>query len=222
MINNKHCYIILTSREDSDRLQHKVIADCAGKPVAKWVVDECHKSKYADEIYHVTSSPLYADIFRKWKCKTIMEPDYLSNPDVPILSVIKYAAEQIESKDDDYFIWVDITKPLTKAGHIDLCIDFADNRNLDSVFTVKKCRSGIVGTDWGDLAVTTQNKPPEKYYLFFGAVRLRTKKTILSAQPGTWGKGTNHLDLPICCDWEVDIDFPHDLIIARALLEAGY
>jgi CMP-N-acetylneuraminic acid synthetase len=213
MIKNKVCNIIVVTKEKSTRLKMKNLLPCAGKPLAFWALEQCFKSKYADTVYHCTNSKNMAKIFERKGCVTIEEPYYLLKKDVQILDVIKYAAQKIKGY---YFVWVDLSKPLTKAWQIDEVIRKAHKEQADSVFTVKRLYRSLVG----DPATLTQDNIVR--YTNFGAVRLRTYDTIINAEKGTWGTGAKHIDLPICKDWEIDVDYYHDLIMAEALLKNGY
>ena len=219
MINNHKCFIVLTSKRNNTRFPDKNISDCAGKPLYRWAVDACLRADYIDRIYHISDDERMKGYLERLGIANIHEPDELCAPHVPILSVLKHTLNFIPAEDDDFIIWVDISKPLTRAWHINEVIGTAGAGGWDSVFTVKRLRYNLIG----DAAVVSQLKPEkETRYIYFGAVRLRTARTLRDAEDGTWGTGANHLDLPICEDFEIDVDYPHDLIMADALLKAGY
>ncbi len=213
MIKNKICNVVVVTKEKSTRLKMKNILPCAGKPLAFWALEQCFKSKYVDTVYHCTNSKNMAMVFERQGCITIKEPDFLIKKDVQILEVVKYCAQKIKG---DYIVWVDLSKPLTKAWQIDAVIREAYTKKADSVFTIKQLYRSLVG----DPATLTQDNVLR--YTNFGAVRLRTHDTIINAEKGTWGIGKKHIDLPICKDWEVDVDYYHDLVMAEALLKNGY
>ena len=219
MIEDRQCNVVLTTRGGSDRLPGKNMMLCNDKPLIYWATNECFKSWFVDCIYHISDNAEQREYMDGLGCKTLEEPPEIANGNVPILEVLKHAVTQIDCRPDDYIVWVDVSKPLTKRHHIEKCIRYAYHCGHDSVFTVKRLRYNIIG----DAAVVSQNKPEsELRYLYFGAVRLRTREVIENAKPGTWGYGKNHLDLPICEDHEIDVDYLHDFIMAEALLKAGY
>jgi CMP-2-keto-3-deoxyoctulosonic acid synthetase len=197
------------------RLPDKNLMLCAGKPLVQWVADECFKSMYLDAVYHISDSDELKSLLTN--CRVIDEPDEIAGDAVPILSVIKYAVGHIDCHDNDFIVWVDVSKPLTKFWHIDKVVRYAAANGLDSVFTTKPLRYYTPD----DPAIVTQLRGTRKE-LYFGAVRLRTAKTIRDAMDGTWGRSDRHADLCICEDFEIDVDYLHDFIMAEALLNAGY
>lgn len=219
MINATACHVVLTSRSGSDRLPNKNMMECAGYPLMYWVTKECFRSWFVDSVFHISDSEEHRDYMAGLGCATIEEPSDVAAGNVPILSVLKHAVQHIKCQPKDYIIWVDVSKPLTRCYHIEKCIRNAYYGGYDSVFTTKKLRYNLIG----DAAVVSQEKPKhETRFMYFGAVRLRTRETIENATDGTWGYGERHLDLPICEDHEIDVDYLHDLIMAEALIRAGY
>jgi len=218
MIGNKKVFGLIQVRENSQRIPGKNMQILNGKPLPMWVLNEAKKCKhddgsnYFDDIYVSTSSKNYQRIFLDWGCKIIFRPSELSCSNVPNLEVYKHAINFIPCHDDDYIVHLDICKPLTKALTMKMIIGCADDNNLDSCYTVKKFRHTLVGQS----AIPTHQL--EEVYVNFGAVRLLTKETIEKAEIGTWGKGENHIDLPIIKDYEIDIDYMHDLAIAEFLM----
>lgn len=218
MINGKRCLALITTRSGSKRVVNKCFRDMNGLPMVEYVIRQCKKSKYIDSIYHSSSDEEYKNKIQKYGCLTIDRPHQLSGDNIPILPVIKNAIENIDCNDSDYIVHVDFSKPLTKSRTIDMCIEKAEE-GYDSVFTVKELSENLLG----DSAVCYQMKPErEKKYIYFGAVRVRTKKTIEEAENGTWGTGKRHLDYPIIKKWEIDVNDEIDFIIAEALIKRGY
>lgn len=219
MHKDRKCIVVLTTREGSKRLPDKNLMVCHGKPLVMWVVDEIFKCDFIDEVYHISNSEKLKELLSSAGCITIDEPEELSVDTVPILTVLKYAVEQIDCDGSDYIIWADVSKPLTKSSQIEKVIRTAAAGDYDSVFTTKKLRYYLAD----DPAIVTQKRDELKREdLYFGAVRLRTAKTIRNAELNTWGRGEFHLDLCICEDHEIDVDYLHDFICAEALLKAGY
>jgi len=225
MIGDKKVIAVLTVTDNSKRFPGKTFAEFGGHPLL-WntlnkilfkckyidtvVIDSPHPDKIADKISHYNARDL---------CKFIKRKPDLSSDNVPILTVLKSFRDfsfKIDPtlKRSDYIVWVDYTKPLTSVETIETCIEVAYGNGYDSVATVKPLRGNLLG----DEAVCSQLKPDkEKRFLYFGAVRLRTVETLFNAELGTWGYGKKHRDLPIIKDWEMDIDYEHDLVQARAL-----
>lgn len=219
MIDGKKVFGLVQVRSGSKRIKDKNIKDLAGKPLYAWSLDEARKSKYIDDIYISSSSSWYKGIFEYQGYKIIDRPAELSVDNVPNLPVYKHAITEIPCKDYDYIVHIDICKPFTTVEQIDSVIDEAFNNNRHSVFTVKELKCNIIGDD---AAVSQDKKDKEKKFIYFGAVRLFTKETIEKAELGTWGKGINHIDLPIINDWEFDIDYEWQFLCAETLLEEGY
>lgn len=215
--DGRKIFIVLTMREGSKRIQDKCTTMLAGKELYEWVLWECLRLvKLGAEIYVSTSSLRYIDMLKSRKdVHVIKRPEALSGDDVTILPVLQHAITEMPCKDQDYVVHVDITKPMTRTWQIAAVIFFALGGDYDSVFTCKRFQGNFLN----DPAICTHLKPEEsKSFYHYGAVRLRTVETIKNADPSTWGEGKKHMYLPICGDWEMDIDEPWQLMIAEALL----
>lgn len=217
MIGGRKVFALIMIRDGSQRIPDKNMKEMCGRPLTKIAVDNCNASQYVDEIYVSTSSKRYKDIVRGWGCKVIDRPKELSEPTIPNLPVYKHAAEaNPDWANTDFVVHVDVCKPLTTFEHIDAVIEDARSGQFETVFTVKEIKANFVG----DAAVVSQNKPKsETKHIMFGAVRLLTRRAIVTAKLGTWGMGNPHHDLPICEDWEIDVDYDYQFAMAEAVLK---
>ncbi len=220
MINGKKVYCILTLRENSQRIINKCFKIFNGKSLFETIFNVCKQSKYIDKIYISTSSKNYIKQIKekKYKCKIIYRPQRLSTDKITLPEVIKYAGKQIQAKDNDYVIWVDITKPLTKTQDIDIGIETINLLNYDTLFTIKKF-DGFLMTD---PPVNSQDLPDR--YLRFSMYRIFLYGALkeIDTKKNGWGQGVKHLDLPIAQRWYIDINNGYDFISAEALIKAGY
>lgn len=221
MIKQHKVFAVLTCNDNSKRLPGKVFARFAGSNLFEHAIKKLQACGYIDAIVVDTPHPEKCDAHLS-KVKpspplvyNVREKD-LCGDTVPILDVLK-GCKALEVLDDtDFVVWVDFTKPLTPPETINTVIEAAAGSGWDSVFTVKRLRGNLLGS----AAVCTQLKPKEEErLLYWGAVRLRTYAALKTAQPKTWGEGKRHVNLPIIGDWEVDIDYPHDLVAARAMYD---
>lgn len=218
MIGNRKVYAVLTVSDNSKRLPGKVYADFGGKSLLQHTVDKLNQCRYIDDII-IDSPDTVVKIKDSLYVRSVRDAT-LSGDSVPVLPVLQEAIRNVEEELDigcrDFIVWVDFTKPLTPIETLNKCIEVAYGNDYDSVATVKPVRGNLLG----DEAICSQMKPEsEKRYKYWGAVRLRTWFTLETAELGTWGYGLKHKDLPIINDWEVDVDYPHDLVQARAILK---
>lgn len=220
MIGNRRVVAVLTVSDNSKRLPGKTYADFGGTTLLQHTINKIVQCPYIDEL--LIDSPdddLKVDVKKVLFVRSIRPKD-LAGDSIPILPVLQQAVRSVEEELDigyrDFIVWVDFTKPLTPLETLNKCIEVAYGNDYDSVATVKPVRGNLLG----DEAICSQMKPEaERKYLYWGAVRLRTWFTLETAGRGTWGYGERHKDLPIINDWEVDVDYPHDLVQARAILK---
>jgi CMP-N-acetylneuraminic acid synthetase len=215
MIGNRKVAAVLMLRDGSSRIKNKCMKKMLGKPLAQITFDMLKECSLIDEIYVSTSSKKYKKIVSTWNAKIIDRPENLSGDKIILTDVMRNAAQQLNHlKDDDFILQVEPTKPLGEIEYFYKVIKHAHENNLNSCFTVKELKGNLIG----DAAVVSQDKPvTEKRYLHFGFVRLRTKKTTLICEG--WGEGKKHENLPIIRDWEIDIDWPWQWVVAKTLLK---
>lgn len=217
MIGYRCVVAVLTCHDNSKRLPGKVFAPFAGINLFSHTVGKLLACEYIDAIVVDTPHPeVCMEYVYHPRVVYHQRAANLCGDTIPVLDVLKGCRTLDAVHDDSYVVWVDFTKPLTPLETINLVIETAAAGNYDSVFTVKPLRGNLMGS----AAVCSQLKPAEeRKYLYWGAVRIRTKAALDNATSGTWGEGKRHVDLPIIQDWEVDIDYPHDLVTARAIYD---
>lgn len=211
MINNRNCYVILTAKKESKRLQNKLWLKLNEKYLWQYGFETISNSDYIDHIVICTDDERFLNMVCYNTNKTVYsipEPDILLQKQ--IIDVLKYSSDKMNYKSDDFIIWIDLCNPFIKLAQLKTCIEQMEKYNYHSLFETKKVRYNIYGLE---------NEYDEFYHSW--SIRIRTKKTIDNST-NKWGIGIDHGTMNIAEDYEISIDYPHDLIIAEALLRNGY
>lgn len=216
MIGESKVYAITLVREQSKRLPNKHLLNCYHKPLSKWAVEAANRASYIDKVYVSTSSKKYQDEFKEWFCCIIdREPEYDAD-NLHTLEILKHEAAKLDPDDGDLIVYFDSTMPLTRFTHFNEAIVTMMLYDLKSCFTVKRQRYAIVG----DPPTSSQERKDK--YCYYGAVKVWTWDALRGASVNTWGESDKHIDLPICKDYEIDVNTKTDFAVAEALLKAGF
>ena len=223
MINGKKVIALYMAREGSTRIPDKCIKPFCGKPLLEYCIDK-YKSDYIDNYILSTSSEKYIEMYKK-KIEIIKRPDYLSKDGVVNLevykSVVSCIIEYYMYAPSDYLIHIDITKPLTPVSRIDNFIEVTDMAGFSSILPVKRIQRTFIC----DVPSILQDADIKYYH--FNAFRIFKLQSILDGSfdspklSGRWGAGDNP-GRQVVNDWEIDLDYEYDWIMAEALAEKGY
>jgi N-acylneuraminate cytidylyltransferase len=142
---NKKVVAIIPARGGSKRFPKKNIYPFLGKPLIRWSIEACQKSKYISDVYISTENAEIKEISRNSGAKIIDRPAHLAEDQVWAQEVMKHAVNTLE-KDG---VKIDLVARIyasaqIKAEKIDEAIEKLAKHNLWEVFSVN--REGLEDT----------------------------------------------------------------------------
>lgn len=142
MINGRKILAVITARGGSKGLKGKNIKKLNDKPLIKYSIEACLKSKYIDKTILSTDD---LEIIRVAKESEVdipfIRPEELACDTATSISVIQHAVEFLEKQGElyDYIITIQPTSPLRTEEHIDSAIELIENNSdADSLVSVTK------------------------------------------------------------------------------------
>ena len=140
MYKGKRILAIVPARGGSKGLPGKNIKMLNGKPLIVWTLEHIKKSRYVDELFVSTDSIEIAEVCKNYGVNVDeLRPEKLAEDGTSSMDVMEYTINLIEEKGRkyDYFVMLEPTSPLRKAGDLDSVIETAcDNPHKDGVITV--------------------------------------------------------------------------------------
>lgn len=135
----KNAIAIIPAKGNSQRLKNKNMLKIWGKPMLYWVIKAAKKSKFIKEIYVSSEDPKIINYAKKQKIKTILRPNYLSEPHVYKMEVIRHGIENISKKiKPTLIISLQPNSPDIKSYEIDKGIEKLITYNLQEVVSVNE------------------------------------------------------------------------------------
>lgn len=131
---------LIPTRAGSKGVPDKNIKELCGKPLLHYTVEEAYKSSHLSEVMVSTESEKIADIAKLAGANVpFMRPENLADDNSKTLDVVIHVMEQYE-KNGVHFDAVCLlqpTNPLRTTALIDRCVKEFENRQADSLITVR-------------------------------------------------------------------------------------
>jgi N-acylneuraminate cytidylyltransferase len=126
---------ILPMRGQSERVPRKNVRSFNGRPLWSWILETLFKARSVDEVWvDSDSEELLEQVRQSYPVKTILRPEELRGPLVPMHSVLAHDASLIEA---DLFLQTHATNPLLRAESLDRAVELlAASGEHDSLFSV--------------------------------------------------------------------------------------
>ena len=119
-----HVIVAIPARLKSSRLPNKVLADIGGKPMIKWVLDQCFKSKLIDQLFLCTDDNYLNKKAIEWGYKSLLTNQNCNSGSSRIASVIDKLVDG-KNLEDTLIINVQGDQPFIKPEVIDEIVLFA-------------------------------------------------------------------------------------------------
>lgn len=124
---------VIPARSNSKRIPNKCIRIVNNKPLLYYSIETAKKSKYISGIIVTTDSTEVATIAKQMDVEYKMRPAELCTDETTLDSVVYDAVGEMEY---DYVITLQPTTPLLKVETLDSAVEYAIERNLDTLVSV--------------------------------------------------------------------------------------
>lgn len=200
-------------------LPGKFCKELCGLEMWEYVTKAAYSSNRIDKIYMTGNKDEVKTFFPKVemkypKIKWITRPKKSQQNGVELLDVMKFCLEKI-GKEDDIFIQLQATKPLTTSTLLDEIVDYFIANKCNSLFTVQEIKTAV---NWEYKSCRQEGK---KNFKSNAVVKMWDYESLKNAKSGTWGFGKNHYNYFIP-DHHIEVDTFQDFKIAEALKKAGF
>ncbi|QKF83323.1 acylneuraminate cytidylyltransferase [Halarcobacter ebronensis] len=206
----------------SKSIPFKNIKEFCGKPLVYWNLKAIEESKYIDIVYVATDCDEIAQRVKEFKFKKsiiykrdeVNARDTSSTEDVMLEFLRKH-----KQNDEDLFLLVQATSPLTQSQDFDKAIEQLEESKKDSLLTVVNQKRFFWNKAGESLNYDYKKRPRrqdfEGYFLENGAFYINRVKNILESKNRLSGE----IDLYIMADYtSVEIDETLDWQIAENLM----
>lgn len=125
MYKGKRILAMIPARGGSKGLPGKSLKPLLGKPLIGWTVGQALASRYLDRVIADTDSPAIAAAAGKYGAEVpYLRPARLAGDKARIIDVVLNSLDFLEKSGEryDYFLLLEPTSPLRKAGDIDRAI----------------------------------------------------------------------------------------------------
>lgn len=212
---------VIPARGGSKGLPRKNIALVAGDPLIVHTIRAALAAATVDRVVVSTDDAEIAETARSAGAEVVLRPARLAGDDSPTEDALLHVLEELGA-DPELIVTLEPTSPLRTPELIDACVHLAREHDADTVITVTETRS-IYGRLDGETF-----RP-----LFDGQARRRQLREPLYAESSTvYVTRASHLRetrsvvgpqlyaLVVPEEQALDINTPHDLAVADALLSA--
>lgn len=218
----KNVVALLPMKANSERVKGKNFRNLAGKPLFQWILDALLNSEVIDQVVINTDAKhilLENGLIESDKV-VIRERKTELCGDLVSMNLI--LADDIENVPADTYLMTHTTNPLISSETIKQAINDFENNELqaDSLFTVNKIQTRFykenmtaVNHDPNEL-IRTQDL--ESWYEENSCLYVFTKESFAKTNARIGKKPMMYVTPPL---ESVDIDEPHDWIMAEALAE---
>lgn len=227
---------IIPARGGSKSIPKKNIALLNGQPLMAYIIETCLKSTLVSRIIVSTDDEEIAQVGRRYGADVpFMRPAELARDDSPTLPVLEHAATWLaehESYRPDIIILVQATSPFTSVDEIDGAITLLDSRpDADAVTTVIEAPHNYHPYNIRQINEdgTVSFMMEKEHYLYpnrqlkpkvyaFGNTYVFRYQTLME-QKSIYGRKC----LPLIIDpiHAFDVNDPHDMVIAEAIMNGG-
>jgi CMP-N,N'-diacetyllegionaminic acid synthase len=209
---------LIPARGGSKGIPRKNLAPLAGKPLLHWAIDSARAAETVTRVVvstddeEIAAAAAGAEVLRR--------PAGLGDDDVPMLDVIRHALEHFGPC--DVLVLLQPTSPLRRPGQVDQAVRLLLESGADTVVSVVEVPhryepSSLMELRDGRLLARsepTTRQAKERLYA-------RNGPAILALRPAALGDGLytgNVVGYVMQEQDSLDIDTPHDLELAEALL----
>jgi CMP-N-acetylneuraminic acid synthetase len=210
---------LIPARGGSKGIPRKNLAPLAGKPLLQWAIDAARAAETVTRVVvstddeEIAAAAAGAEVLRR--------PPALAADDVPMLDVIRHALEHVGPC--DVLVLLQPTSPLRRPGQVDQAVRLLLESGADTVVSVVEVPhryepSSLMELRDGLLFARSEpstRQAKERLYA-------RNGPAILALRPSSLGDGLyggNVVGYVMDERDSLDIDTPHDLELAEALLE---
>ncbi|RXJ98223.1 acylneuraminate cytidylyltransferase [Arcobacter sp. CECT 8986] len=207
----------------SKSIPFKNIKEFCGEPLVYWNLKAIEESKYIDKVYVATDCQEVIQTVENFNFKKVIiylreaknAQDTSATEDVMLEFLNKH-----KQKDDDYFLLVQATSPITQSYDFDNAITQLKSSKKDSLLTVVEEKRFFWEKDGTSINYDYKNRPRrqdfEGFYLENGAFYINKVKNILKDK----NRLSGDIDLYIMNDYtSIEIDEPLDWHIAEAYMK---
>lgn len=128
-------YAMIPARKGSQRLKFKNLALIDGEPMISHAIQAATNSGVFDNVIVNSDAEVFGEIAAEFGAEFYHRPSKLGSSDTKSDEVI---ADFVRAKNCDTVAWVNPISPLQPAREIKQVIQYFEERDLDSLFTVKE------------------------------------------------------------------------------------
>lgn len=216
--------VIVPARAGSIRLSNKNIAMLNNKPLFLYTINLCKKlKKYADVIVSTDCKKIIAFCKNKNYLKCIKRKKNLSSRNTQIIDVVLDVLKQIKENEYENIILLQTTSPLRKVLDVKKCINIFKRNNLKSLATISRLIENpsdlILKTKKNFKFIKNQKSKKLNKDIFYvdGSIYISSIMFLKKYRTFLHDKYTKFIKLSN--DFNVDIDYEHDLILAKYFLK---
>ena len=222
------CLAIIPARGGSKGIPRKNLRMIAGRPLVAWTIEAALKAKHVTRTVVSTDDAEIAAVSRSFGAEVVVRPNEISGDTASSESALLHTLAQLE-RDESYrpelLTFLQCTSPLIEGGDVDGAIEALTREQADSALSVcrfnhfawKKTQDGGATGINHDKSFRPRRQDREPQYLETGAVYVMRTNGFKAAKHRFFGKTAMH-EVPGARAME--IDEPHELIVAESLLRA--
>lgn len=224
---------VVPARSGSKGIPGKNVRDLGGKPLLAHQIENARSAESIDRTVVSTDDEEFAAVAKEFGAEVpFMRPDRLAADDVPVIAVYQHALESLadDSAPIDLVVGLQPTCPFTRPDQIDAAVRKARRTGCDSVVSVTEVLDphpyntySLEGDRLEPLEGITVEEPLQRQdrpsvYALTGAIFVR-RPSVLGAWDGTdFALGDDVRAIEQAERESLDVDTPHELVVARALL----
>lgn len=227
MINGKKILAIIPARAGSKRVVNKNVRELGGIPLIGWTLKDLKRSKYIDQSYVSTDSPLIQEVARKYSidCDPL-RPAELATDTASSADVVLDIIDNVKT-DFDIILLLQPTSPFRSIEDIDRALEFFIEKSANSVTSVCETECHPSWTislpddhSMEDLIKNIQTKRSQDldvYYRLNGAIYIISVKAFRAAK--AFFADSMAFAYIMSRKDSIDIDTEEDLLFAKCLLD---
>ncbi|MHC4474180.1 MAG: acylneuraminate cytidylyltransferase family protein [Planctomycetota bacterium] len=225
MVVEPYTVAVVPAKMASERFHRKNLANLCGRPLLYYSIEIGKQTPLIGEVYVSSEDDEVLNIAESYGAKAIVRPEHLSQPHITTQEVLSHACNEIRTETDHYpelVVLLQPTHPLRMPEDLDDALrKMNEGTQYDSLFSVvptDELRGQIVNDAFVPEFPLPRNKRTEpnlyrntgSFYVF------RPDRSFLT----TSFFGTRIYPFVLKRSvFEVDIDYPADMELARCLLQ---
>jgi len=229
LINDKRVVAVVPARGGSKSIPRKNLAILGGRPLIGWSIDVALRSATIDRVLVSTDDAEISDVAKALGAEVYTRPAALATDDALVIDALRDLIRRLRSEGEvaDVLVLLEPTCPMRSTADVDECVALVASGEWESAATFRSAelhphrawridegspRPFIEGAiPW----LPRQRLPPA--YQLNGAVYAVVMDRLLDeSEIGLLVGRTAAVVMP--AERSVDIDTPHDLAVAEALL----